>query len=342
MNTQRRQWLRWGSVVFGVGLAGQFALTGSETPDQTAQSSAIQQLVWRERALIGFGTTLWLRAAHSNADRLESALNDAVKAIRSVETDMSLFSPDSAVSRLNRGGVLHKPSAQLLSVLSLSRQVSARSQGAFDVTVQPLWSVWSQGQAADALPDHKQLQCKVQLVNWRALEANPDIVRLNAKGMGVSLNGIAQGYAADLVRAVLQSHGVQHALIDTGETVTLGNAPGDKPWRFGVESAANVKAQQPQMQADGRAIATSSDSHTAFTPDHLHHHIFNPHTGDSPRYWSSATVIAPSCAIADALTKVFFMCPPPLVQRTARAWGVDVVMQDKSGKWLNTLSSGLG
>ena len=230
----------------------------------------------------------------------------------------------------------------MLSVLSLARHVSARSQGAFDVTVQPLWNVWSQAQAADSLPDHKQLQRNLKLVNWRALEVNTDIVRLNAKGMGVSLNGIAQGYAADLVRSVLQSHGVMHALIDTGETATLGNAPGDKPWRFGVESAANAKASQPEMTADGRAMATSSDAHTAFTPDHVHHHIFNPHTGDSPRYWSSATVIAPSCAMADALTKVFFMCPPPLVQRTARVWGVDVIMQDKSGKWMNTLSSGLG
>jgi thiamine biosynthesis lipoprotein len=299
------------------------------------------QLVWRERALIGFGTTLWLRAAHTNADQLELALNDAVKAIRSVEADMSLFNPDSAVSRLNRDGVLPKPSAQLLSVLSLAQHVSARSQGAFDVTVQPLWHVWSQAQAVETLPDRKQLQLQRKLVNWRALEANTDNVRLNIKGMGVSLNGIAQGYAADLVRSVLQTHGVMHALIDTGETATLGNAPGDKPWRFGVESAAKPNAQQPVMTADGRAMATSSDAQMAFTPDHVHHHIFNPRTGDSPRFWSSATVIAPSCAMADALTKVFFMCPQPLVQRTARAWGVDVIMQDKSGKWLNTLSSGL-
>ena len=332
MNTQRRQWLRWGCGVFASGLAGQGAFAGV----------ADRQLVWRERALIGFGTTLWLRAAHHNADQLELALNDAVKAIRSVEADMSLFNPDSAVSRLNRDGVLQKPSAQLLSVLSLAQHVSARSQGAFDVTVQPLWKLWSQAQAANALPEHKQLQLQRKLVNWRALQAHPDTVRLNGKGMAVSLNGIAQGYAADLVRAVLQSHGVMHALIDTGETATLGNAPGDKPWRFGVETAANVKSSQPEMTTDGRAMATSSDAHTAFTPDHVHHHIFNPHTGDSPRYWSSATVIAPSCAMADALTKVFFMCPPPLVQRTARAWCVDVIMQEKSGKWLNTLSSRLG
>jgi len=280
---------------------------------------------------------LWLRAAHTNPDQLELALNQAVFAIRQVEADMSLFNPESAVSRLNRTGALRNPSAQLMSVLSLARYVSARSQGAFDVTVQPLWQLWSQVQAGEKLPNPKQLQSKRQLVNWRALEASPDMIRLNTKGMGVSLNGIAQGYAADLVRAVLQSHGVAHALIDTGETATLGNAPASKPWRFGVESAANARLPFPVMMADSRAIATSSDSHTAFTPDHVHHHIFNPHTGDSPSYWASATVIAPSCALADALTKVFFMCPPQLVKRTANQWGVDVILQDKQGKWINTL-----
>jgi hypothetical protein len=45
--------------------------------------------------------------------------------------------------------------------------------------------------------------------------------------------------------------------------------------------------------------------------------------------------------LADALTKVFFMCPPQLVQRTAKAWGVDVLLQDKQGKWINTLSERL-
>lgn len=335
MTMQRRQCLRWASAAMVVGVTGSSALAGQSIPNN------IQPLVWRERSLLGFGTTLWLRAAHSNEDQLELALNQAVFAIRQVEADMSLFNPDSAVSRLNETGELRNPSAQLMSVLSLARYVSARSQGAFDVTVQPLWQLWSQVPAGEKLPNQKQLQSKRQLVNWRALETSPDMIRLNTKGMGVSLNGIAQGYAADLVRAVLQSHGVAHALIDTGETATLGNAPGSKPWRFGVQSAANAYSPLPVITADARAIATSSDSHTAFTPDHVHHHIFNPHTGDSPRYWASATVIAPSCALADTLTKVFFMCPPQLVKRTASYWGVDVVLQDKQGKWLNTLPSRL-
>ena len=168
--------------------------------------------------------------------------------------------------------------------------------------------------------------------------------------MGLSLNGVAQGYAADRVRATLQAHGVHHAMIDTGETALLGNAPNDKPWNVRIESAATLKnlggknSLQPALIAqgvaapiiisDGRAMATSSDAHTTFSQDHRHHHILNPHTGYSPSQWSSVTVLASSCVVADALTKVFFMTPKDKVIARARQWGVDVVMQDKAGQWL--------
>ena len=330
MSTTRRQLLGWGAGTLLSGMTGQAAFAAA------LSATCAERLVWRERALIGFGTSLWLRAAHCQTDRLELALDEAVKAIRGVENDMSLFNPDSAVSRLNRDGVLQQPSAQLLSVLSLAQYVSARSQGAFDVTVQPLWQLWSQAHAAGKVADKHALQRHLPLVNWRALEISPHAVRLNAKGMGVSLNGIAQGYAADLVRSVLQSHGVMHALIDTGETSTLGQAPGEQPWRFGIESTKGDNQKRGVSLPHGLAMATSSDAHTSFTQDRLHHHIFDPQTGNSPRYWSSVTVVAASCAMADALTKVFFMCPAVKVKETARAWGVDVVLQDKRGTWSST------
>lgn len=330
MSTTRRQCLGWGAGALLSGMLSPSSMAASIT------SASVDRWVWRERALIGFGTTLWLRAAHPQADRLELALDEAVKAIRQVEADMSLFNPDSAVSRLNREGVLQQPSAPLLSVLALAQHVSARSQGAFDVTVQPLWQVWSQAQAAGSVAPKHALQRQLPLVNWRALEISPHNIRLNAKGMGVSLNGIAQGYAADVVRSVLQSHGMMHALIDTGETSTLGQAPGLQDWRLGIESTHANHNKRRLTLPPGLAIATSSDAHTSFTPDRLHHHIFDPRTGNSPRYWSSVSVVAPSCAMADALTKVFFMCPPVHVKETARAWGVDVVLQDKRGKWSST------
>ena len=239
---------------------------------------------------------------------------------------------------MNRVGELRKPDADLVSVLTLAQFVSQRSAGAFDVTMQPLWKLWTDHAIEKTLPSFNTLSQTCSLVNWQALSVSPAEIRLNKKGMGVSLNGIAQGYAADKVRAVLQAHGVQHALIDTGETTFLGQSSKGEDWRFAVEPSAASSSVPPIINTHGWAIATSSDAHTVFSSDHVHHHILNPQTGDSPTHWSSVSVMAPSCALADALTKVFFMCPPQRVERLVKAWGVGVVLQDKRGRWVSHLS----
>jgi thiamine biosynthesis lipoprotein len=322
----RRQCLRWALGLFGAGLS------------MPALAKAAPALVWRERALLGFGTSLWLKAGHTDAGQLESALSASVAAIRQIERQMSLFDPDSALSRLNAQGQLRDPDVHLLTVLKMAREVSAASDGAFDVSMQPLWQLWSQASEHGALPSQHAIDKTRRLVNWRAIEVSPALLRANIPGMALSLNGIAQGYASDLVKSILQAHGIRHALIDTGETSLLGQTPDARAWTFGIEDAARKSQQTPPLLvADGRAIATSSDAHTVFSADHRHHHIMNPHTGYSPVHWSSVTVLAPSCTLADALTKVFFTLPREKVLPIARRWQVDVVLQDKAGHWTSTL-----
>jgi len=325
---QRRTCLRWAVGLLGAGVVPATCGKSRET------------LVWRERAMVGFGTTLWLKAAHTNADLLEAGLQAAVAAIRRVEWEMSLFDPDSALSRLNRQGQLRAPAPHLWAVLHRARMVSSVSDGAFDVSMQPLWQLWSQAASQGALPSARMVSQTRQRVNWRAIETSSSSIRLNLPGMKLSLNGIAQGYAADLVRKVLQSVGIDHALIDTGETTLLGQAPGQRAWTLGIEDAARHPSSPeapPSVVSDGRAMATSSDAHTVFSADHRHHHIVDPHTGYSPTVWSSVTVLAPTCVMADALTKVFFMLAPAQVLPAAQRWQVDVILQDKAGRWTSTL-----
>lgn len=334
---KRRQCLVWGWGLLSVGLSNTL-LANAWAADRAASAG---KLVWRERALLGFGTTLWIKAAHENADQLESALNAAVKAIRHVERQMSLFDADSALSQLNRTGLLAHADRDLLSVLRLSQRVGHNSAGSFDISMQPLWQLWSRAAEEHRLPSKKEIERTQRMVNLRALELSSTSVRLNAQGAALSLNGVAQGYASDLARQALQKQGIRHALIDTGETSLLGRAPNASPWRLKIEDAiANPgKPEQlragagPVLQSDGRAMATSSDAHTIFSVDRRHHHILDPRTGYSPQYWSSVTVLAPTCATADALTKVFFMLPPARIEAECRRWGVDVVLQDKAGKW---------
>ena len=154
--------------------------------------------------------------------------------------------------------------------------------------------------------------------------------------VGGALLPLAQGHAADAVRSELRALGIRDAMLDTGETAVLGQGPDRAPWRFGVEDVHNTAhSSAPVITVpDGYAAATSSDAHTTFTADRVHHHILDPRSGDSPQYWSSVTVVARSAALADGLTKVFFMLPKERVAAAASHWGVGVALEDKRGQWM--------
>jgi thiamine biosynthesis lipoprotein len=279
------------------------------------------------------GTSMNLQLAHADAAQAERALIAAIAEIRHIEDQMSLFRPDSAISQLNRTGRLDQPHPDLLDILRTAQEVAQRSNGAFDVTVQPLWQTFEQARQQGRLPSRTEVQAAHQRVGWRGLEVSERSVRLARPGMGVTLNGIAQGYAADKVKARLQSLGIEHALVDAGEWASLGTPAHAGGWTLGVANPRDTHALLTGMALQGRCVATSADDQCTFSPDFVHHHIFDPHTGYSPTDLSCVSVMAPRCVMADALTKVLFMAGWSQALPLAQAWGVDVLVVDKQGRW---------
>ena len=314
-------------VALGLGALGAGARYGIHAAPPLAE------LGWHERPLLGLGTTLSLRVAHRDPERAERALDGAVAAIRHVEAQMSLFDPDSAISRLNRDGVLEDPHPDLLNILRLAQHVSRRSGGAFDVTVQPLWRAFDSARRQAALPSGAAVAQARAHVGWQALQISARRIRFLQPGMGITLNGIAQGYAADLVAARLRAGGIEHALIDTGEWTALGQPATGRGWTLGIANPRDESRLIASLLMDGRSIASSADNQTTFSSDFRHHHIFDPGTGYSPPELSSATVAAPSCALADALTKVMFVAGMQRGLALAAQWRVDVLLVDKAGQW---------
>lgn len=296
-------------------------------------ASSASSLHWRDISFTGLGTVLSIRAAHPDASTLGQALQRARGVVEHVEDEMSLFRSTSALSRLNAAGVLQQPSADLLQILQLSQRIARRSQGAFDVTVQPLWQLYAQAQKEGRLPRPEHVAQTQRRVGWERLQVSAERITLAQPGMGVSLNGIAQGYAADLVRASLKRDGVAHALINTGEWSSLGLANGERPWVLGIADPHRANQWLTRVTMNGLSLATSADDQCVFSEDRKHHHIFNPHTGYSPLDISSVTVAASSCAVADALTKVLFVAGYDQALNLAKAWGVSALVVKKSGEW---------
>lgn len=336
----RRRLLRTG---FGAGLAlaAGFAPAG---PSKARRYPADAD--WRERTMQGLGTTLWLRAAASSVARTQRGLDEAVAAIRCVERTMSLFDARSQLCQLNRDGQLTAPDPWLVQVLELARFVAAASDGAFDPTVQPLWLCWDEARRAGRRPEEAQIARARSLVDWRAVSISPARIRYQRAGMAMTLNGIAQGFAADVARDALLAAGVTDALIDAGEWAPIGRAPGGRPWTLSLADPQRpdgggepLALVQPDHE---RAIATSTGVAYPFAGDGSEHHILDPHTGHSPQGLRLVSVLAGRCALADALTKVFYMAKVAQHAALATAWSmrkvpgvgvsrIDVVSVDAAG-----------
>ena len=320
---RRRSFMQF-SLGLGAAASGAF-VTGSQ--------ARAGDLAWTSRTLNAMGTLMSLKVAHTDAAHAERALDAAIAEIRHIEDQMSLFREDSAICEFNRSSRLDHPHPDLLAILRVSQDVARRSKGAFVITVQPLWQAFAEAQKQGRLPTSMEVQAARQLVGWRGLEVSERSVRLLRPGMGVTLNGIAHGYAADKVKARLQSMGIAHALVDTDEWASLGKPAHDGDWTLGVANPRDAHALITRVALQGRCVATSADNECTFSPDFANHHIFDPSTGYSPTELSCVSVMAPTCVMADALSKVFFMAGFDRALPLAKHWGVDLLVVDKQGRW---------
>ncbi|THC45478.1 FAD:protein FMN transferase [Massilia sp. Mn16-1_5] len=281
---------------------------------------------------LAFGTTVGITLRHPDEQVARRAIDDALAAVRKVEGLMSIYDPDSQVYRLNRDGFLARPDPHLLAVLRHARDLSRLTAGAFDITVQPLWQAGRRAFDAGILPSPAERERARALVGWNLVDAASERVMLRKPGMRITLNGLAQGYAADLALRAVRARGVVHALLDTGEFAAHGDA-GGRDWQLGVPDPRVPGRVAAAVRVDGRCVATSGDYEAAFTSDRMHHHIFDPATGDSPLELASVTVLAPTAIEADGLSTAFMVlgsrCAHALA---ARLPGVDLLTIDKLGR----------
>lgn len=283
-------------------------------------------------AALAFGTTISVAVVHADAALAGAAIADALAQAAGVDRLMSIYDPASQVYRLNRDGVLEHAHPHLLAVLDQARALSAWSGGAFDITVQPLWQAFRRAADGGALPTTAQRVQAQSHVRWRDVLVDGDRVRLARPGMAITLNGLAQGYAADLAMAAVRARGIDDALLDTGEFAAHGAGVAARPWVLGVPDPRDAGVLAARLRVAGRCVATSGDYASTFTPDFLHHHIFDPARGDSPPELASVTVLAPTGILADGLATAFMVTGARKAHALAATLaGVDLMTINKRG-----------
>lgn len=256
--------------------------------------------------------------------RAQVAIDIAAAEIERLENEFSLYRPRSALSRLNRNGLLDGPSLDMLRLLSEARHYAVLSGGAFDVTVQPLWQLYAEHFAAhpgdEQGPSRAAVERALARVDYRRLHIAADHITL-APGMAVTLNGIAQGYITDRIADLLCARGWSRMLIDLGELRALGPPADSGQWRVGISDPLRERRLLAELPITAQAVATSAGLGTRFDRRGRHHHLFVPSVGRSATEYRSVTVVARRATTADALSTALFVSPRAEAARLLRRAG---------------------
>ncbi|MDX8351950.1 FAD:protein FMN transferase [Cognatiyoonia sp. IB215182] len=243
---------------------------------------------WHGRAL-GADVSLKIRGARGASVAILAQMRAL---LTEVEQLFSLYDPSSAVVRLNNEGVLDNPPEQFTALMAAADTAHTITDGLFDPTVQPLWRAMAEG---------RDVELARSAIGWDRVQWDASRVRLGA-GQALTFNGIAQGFATDLVTEHLSASGLTDVLVNIGEYRTIGGT-----WRLGISDPQH--GQLGMRTLSRGAIATSSPSAMALGDQA---HIL--HSEAYPR-WSTVSVEAETATLADCLSTALCLAPRQMIER---------------------------
>jgi len=264
--------------------------------------------------------------------RLE--VQDAVEAIlRGIDERYSTYRGDSVVSRFNRlpaGQCLALPK-DMQTLIDFGRQLAEQSQGAFDLTVEPLLDLWGFGPQArqEQVPSPVQLAQVRQRVGYRHLRIEGDALCKDA-AVELDFNSIAAGHAVDLIAERLGAMGVASFLAEaTGELKAVGRKPDGGPWRVALELPREDRQIARQVIAvDGLAVSTSGDYRHYFKENgRRYSHAFDARLGRPVEHdLAAVTVLDASALQADGYSTLLLILGPEQGWDFAVAHGIAALL----------------
>ena len=268
-----------------------------------------QAVPYQKNADFIFGTTYHITY------QCDSNMAAGIKAeLLKVDQSLSPFNDKSVITAVNQNKAVQLDS-MFLDVYNLALQISEETDGAFDITVAPLVNAWGFGFKNSALPSSYQVDSLRQIVGYQKVSLENDHIKKKDPRIMLDCSAIAKGYGCDVIAKFLRSRGVKNFMVEIGgEIVTSGLNPERLPWKVGVtkpsdDSLSTSHELQTVLNVTDMAMATSGNYRNFYYKGGKKYaHTIDPKTGFPVQHnILSATVIAKSCAEADAYATSFMV-----------------------------------
>ncbi len=258
------------------------------------------------------------------AARCEDGTQLAIESLGLVDTlekQLSFFQPTSLIGVINQSAA-HAPvevEPWLFDLLALATRLHEQTGGAYDITSAPLWEAWGFARRAGKIPSDDQLAEARSHVGSHLLELDSDrrTIHFRSPGVRISLGSIGKGYALDTCGRWLLESGMEDFLLHGGQSSVLARGfvergppekdqTGQRPWEIGISDPRRPGRRLGIVRLHDRALGTSASQFQSFRHrGRRYGHVLDPRTGWPADGVLSTTVVAPTAALADALSTAF-------------------------------------
>lgn len=242
----------------------------------------------------------------------------------------------SGSSYTNQGHQFQEVSSEFFKILKFCFNLSAKTNGKFDVSVGPASRLWRIARFRKTMPKAYKIKNALSRIGYKKMMLHPveSKVCLRQEGMLLDFGSIAKGYAGDQMLLLLKKHGLHRSLIDTGGDLVIGQAPGGKTgWE--IKIGGDKHPELPTFNLSNCAVATSGDiEQFVMLNGKVYSHIINPRSGIGLNGRNQVTVIANSGKVADSMASAALICGPDFSKKIFPQYEIDAAFFITQKKWI--------
>ncbi|WP_300257373.1 FAD:protein FMN transferase [Clostridium sp.] len=171
---------------------------------------------------------------------------------------------------------------ETLNIIKRSIYYSELSHGNFDISIQPLLMLWNFKNEKNIIPNQKDIDGRLKLVNYRDMLVDRNHIKLRKKGMSIDLGGIAKGYIANKIKEYLISEGISSGIINLGGNVLcIGKKDNGENFKIGIQKPFSDRGEiLGVLEVCDKSVVSSGIYERFFEKeDKIYHHIINPKNG---------------------------------------------------------------
>lgn len=235
--------------------------------------------------------------------------NEALDLCDKYEKIFSRTREDSLLFLLNENGSMIAETEEEKSLLELIKtglKYCELSQGAFDITIEPVSSLWDF--AKHTIPEKQEIESALGKIDYKKIKITDNRIELN--GTRLDLGAIAKGYIADRIKDFLEEQGVKSGMINLGGNILcLGQKTDGNSFNIGIKMPFDEQKVVAGVRVKDKSVVTSGNYERYFYEnDILYHHILDVKTGyPCNNNINSVTIISDKSVEGDCLSTCCFV-----------------------------------